>query len=162
MPKPEERMELVNQMHEDLGHFGEQRTLAEICRRYFWNNRTECMKVVVKMCQQCQLVKSVGSVHSGDERLKSIPICDLFHRVALDTTGPLPETKSGNRYILVAIDHYSKWCEAKAVVDHGAKTTAKFLKDDLICRYGVPRFVLTDNGGEWGAEFDVMCKDYAI
>jgi hypothetical protein len=162
VPKPEERMELVNQMHEDLGHFGEQRTLAEICRRYFWNNRTECMKVVVKMCQQCQLVKSVGSVHSGDERLKSIPICDLFHRVALDTTGPLPETKSGNRYILVAIDHYSKWCEAKAVVDHGAKTTAKFLKDDLICRYGVPRFVLTDNGGEWGAEFDVMCKDYAI
>jgi hypothetical protein len=114
------------------------------------------------MCQQCQLVKSVGSVRSGDERLKSIPICDLFHIVALDITGPLPETKSCNKYILVAIDHYSKWCEAKAVADHGAKTAAKCLEDDLICRYGVPRFVLTDNGGEWGAEFDVMCKDYAI
>jgi hypothetical protein len=107
-------------------------------------------------------VKSVGSIRSGDERLKSIPICDLFHRVALDTTGPLPETKSSNKYILVAIDHYSKWCEAKAVADHGTKTAAKFLEDDLICRYGVPRFVLTDNGGEWGAEFDIMCKDYAI
>ncbi len=35
VPKPEERMELVSQMHEDLGHFGEQRTLAEICRKYF-------------------------------------------------------------------------------------------------------------------------------
>jgi hypothetical protein len=35
VPKPEERMELVSQMYEDLGHFGEQRTLAEICRRYF-------------------------------------------------------------------------------------------------------------------------------
>ncbi len=114
------------------------------------------------MCQQCQLVKSVGSVRSRDERLKSIPICDLFHIVALDTTGPLPETKSGNKYILVAINHYSKWCKAKAVADHGAKTTAKFLEDDMICRYGVPRFVLTDNGGEWGVEFDVMCKDYAI
>jgi hypothetical protein len=31
VPKPEERMRLINQMHEDLGHFGEQRTLAEIC-----------------------------------------------------------------------------------------------------------------------------------
>ncbi len=30
MPKPEERISLVSQMHEDLGHFGEQRTLAEI------------------------------------------------------------------------------------------------------------------------------------
>jgi hypothetical protein len=155
-------MELVSQMHEDLGHFGEQRTLAEICRRYFWNNRTECVKAVVKMCQQCQLVKSVGSVRSGDERLKSIPICDLFHIVALDTVEPLLETKSGNKYILVAIDHYFKWCEAKAVADHGAKTAAKFLEDDLICRHGVPRFVLIDNAGEWGAEFDVMCKEYAI
>jgi hypothetical protein len=62
----------------------------------------------------------------------------------------------------VAIDHYSKWCEAKAVVDHGAKTAARFLEDEIICRYGVPKFVLTDNGGEWAAEFDVMCRDYAI
>ncbi len=107
-------------------------------------------------------MKSVGNVRSGDERLKSIPICDLFHKVALDTAGPLPETKSGNIYILVAIDHYSKWCEAKAVADHGAKTVAKFLEDDLIRRYRVPKFVLTNNGGEWGAEFDVMCQDYAI
>jgi hypothetical protein len=101
-------------------------------------------------------------MRSGDEHLKSIPVHDLFYRVALDTAGPLPETKSGNKYILVAIDHYSKWCEAKAVADHGAKTAAKFLEDEIICRYGVPRFVLTDNGGEWAAEFDTMCGDYAI
>jgi transposase InsO family protein len=107
-------------------------------------------------------VKSEGSIRSGDERLKSIPVCDLFHRVALDTAGPLPETKAGNKYILVAIDHYSKWCEAKAVADHGVGTTARFLEDDLICRYGVPKFVLTNNGGEWGAEFEAMCRDYAI
>jgi hypothetical protein len=94
--------------------------------------------------------------------LKNIHVCDLFHRVALDTAGPLPETKSGNKYILVAIYHYSKWCEAKAVVDHGAKTVARFLEDEIICRYEVPKFVLTDNGGEWAAEFDVMCRDYAI
>jgi hypothetical protein len=162
VPKPEDRLKLVSQMHEDLGHFGEQRTLAKICRRYFWNNRTECVKAIVRMCQQCQLVKSEGSIRSGDERLKSIPVCDLFYMVALDTAGPLPETKACNKYILVAIDHYSKWCEAKAVADHGAKTVTRFLEDDLICRYGVPSFVLIDNGGEWGTEFEVMCKDYAI
>ncbi len=31
VPKPEDRLMLVTQMHEDLGHFGEQRTLAKIC-----------------------------------------------------------------------------------------------------------------------------------
>jgi hypothetical protein len=149
-------------MHKDLGHSGEERTLAEICKRYFWHNRTEDVKTVVKICQQCQMVRRVGNIRSEDEELKSIPICDLFHRVAMDTTGPLPKTKSGNKYILVAIDHYSKWCEAKAVADHGAKTTARFLEDDIICRYGVPKFVPTNNGGEWAAEFDVLCKDYGI
>jgi len=162
VPKPEERIPLVIQMHEDLGHFGEQRMLADICRRYFWHSQTEDVKTVVRRCQQCQLVRGAGSIHSGDEQLKSIPICDLFHRVALDTAGPLPETKSGNKYILVAIDHYSKWCEAKAVVDHSAKTPSRFLEDEIIYRYGIPKFVLTDNGGKWVAKFEMMCKDYGI
>jgi hypothetical protein len=107
-------------------------------------------------------VRSTGSIRFGDEQLKTIPICDLFYRIALDTSRPLPETKSGNKYILVAINHYSKWCEAKAVADHGAKTATRFLEDEIICRYGVPKFVLIDNEREWAAEFDVMCKDYAI
>jgi hypothetical protein len=162
VPKSEERVFLVRQMHEDLGHFGEQRMLAEVRRRYFWHNRTKDMKAVVRRCQQCQLVRSSRSIRSGDEQLKNIHVCDLFHRVALDIVGPLPETKSGNKYILVAIDHYSKWCEAKAVANHGMKTATRFLEDEIICRYGVPKFVLTDNGGEWVAEFDVMCRDYVI
>ncbi len=162
VPKYEEKVSLVRQMHEDLGHFGEQRTLVEVQRRYFWHNRTKDVKAIVRGCQQCQLVRNSGSIRSGDEQLKNIRVCDLFHRVALDTVGPLPEIKSGNKYILVAIDHYSKWCEVKAVANHGAKMVVKFLEDEIICRYGVPKFVLTDNGGEWAAEFDVMCRDYAI
>ncbi len=59
-----------------------------------------------------------------DGEMKSTDVCELFYRVILDITGPLLETKSGNKYILVAIDHYSKWCEAKVVANHGAKTIA--------------------------------------
>jgi len=51
VPKPEERMSLVRRMHEDLGHFGEQRTLVEIRRRYFWHNQIANVKAVIKGCQ---------------------------------------------------------------------------------------------------------------
>jgi hypothetical protein len=51
VPRPEERRSLVLQMHEDLGHSGEQRLLSEICRRYFWHCRTEDVKSVVRSCQ---------------------------------------------------------------------------------------------------------------
>jgi len=79
------------------------------------------------------MVRRMGSMRSEDEEMKNIP--------CLWIVLPLPKTKSGNKYILVTIDHY-----AKAMVDHGAKTIAKFLEDDVICRYGVPKFVLTNNG----------------
>jgi hypothetical protein len=67
VPKPEERVSLVRRMHEDLGHFGEQRTLAEVRRKYFWHNRTADVKAVIRGCQQCQLARSSGSIRSGDE-----------------------------------------------------------------------------------------------
>jgi hypothetical protein len=70
--------------------------------------------------------------------------------------------QNGNKYILVAIDHYSKWCEVKPVLDHTASTTTKFLEEKIICRYGIFRFVLTNNGGVWLVEFDNLCKVYGI
>jgi hypothetical protein len=53
VPKPEERLSMVSQMHEDLGHVGEQRTLAKIRRRYFWHHRIKDVKTMVRSCQQC-------------------------------------------------------------------------------------------------------------
>jgi hypothetical protein len=97
------------------------------------------------------MVRKVGIICSEDEELKSIPICELFYKVVMDIVRPLPKTKLGNKYILVAINHYLKWCEAKAIIDHGVKITAKFLEDEVICKYGVPKFVLTNNGREWAA-----------
>jgi hypothetical protein len=82
----------------------------------------------------------------GIKEMKSIPIRDLFYHVALDITGPLPKTTNGNKYVLVVIDHYSKRCEAWLVKEHDAHIVAKFLEDEVICRYGVPKYVLIDYG----------------
>jgi len=81
--------------------------------------------------------------------MKSIHVCDLFYNVALDIAGPLPETKNGNNYALVAIYHYSKWCETRSVKDHDVAIVVRFLEKEIICRFGAPKFILTDNGGEW-------------
>jgi hypothetical protein len=51
--------------------------------------------------------------------------------------------------VLVAIDHYSKWCETWLIKEHDAYILAKFLEDEVICRYGMPKYILTDNGSEW-------------
>jgi len=60
--------------------------------------------------------------------MKNILVYDLFYKVALDIDGPLLETKDGNMYVLVAIDHYSKWCEARHVKDHDVAIASRFLE----------------------------------
>jgi hypothetical protein len=85
VPKSEEKKTLLIQMHKDLGHFKKQKTLAEICWRYFWHSRIEDVKTVVRMCQHCQMVRKVGSIRSENGKLKNIHVCELFFRVAMDT-----------------------------------------------------------------------------
>jgi hypothetical protein len=47
----------------------------------------------------------------GIKEMENIHICDLFYHIVLNITRPLIEIVDGNKYVLVAIDHYSKWCE---------------------------------------------------
>jgi hypothetical protein len=98
----------------------------------------------------------------GIKEMKSIPLCDLFYRVALDTNGPLQETTNGNKYVLVVIDHYSKWCEAQPIKEHGAYIVAKFLENEVIYMYGMPKYILTNNGSKWMKEFVKICQNYGI
>jgi hypothetical protein len=82
------------------------------------------------------------------EGMKSIPMCDLFYRMVLDIARPLTKTLNGNKYVIVAIDHYSKWCEARPMKEHDVVIIAKFLKYEIICRFAVPKYILTYNGNE--------------
>jgi hypothetical protein len=59
----------------------------------------------------------------------------------MDIVGLPLQTKSMNKYILFAIDHYSKWCEASAVLDHITIMVAMFLENEVICQYLVPKFL---------------------
>jgi hypothetical protein len=54
--------------------------------------------------------------------------------------------------VLVAINHYSKWCETWPVKEHDVCTVVKFFEDEVIYRYGVFKYILIDNGNEWMKE----------
>ncbi len=64
--------------------------------------------------------------------------------------------------MLVAINHYSKWREAKVVMDQDAKIVAIFLDCEVISKFVVPKYILTDNGIEWFIEFDKLCNNCGI
>ncbi|KAI3369557.1 hypothetical protein L3Q82_007765 [Scortum barcoo] len=70
-----------------------------------------------------------------------------MERVAVDILGPFPATERGNRYILVAMDYFTKWPEAYAVPDQSAATTAEHLVNEMFCRFVcVPEELHSDQG----------------
>ena len=67
----------------------------------------------------------------------------------MDIVGPLPKTKKGNTYIVVATDYLTKWPEARAIPDQKAATVSTFFYEDIICRHGCPKELLTDRGSHF-------------
>src|SRR5688572_23475341 len=61
-------------------------------------------------------------------------------------------TISGNKYIIVAMDYFTKWPEAKAVPNATAEQVAIFLYEDIICRHGCPQKILSDRGTHFNNE----------
>ena len=59
--------------------------------------------------------------------------------------GPLRTGRSGFTHVLVAVDKFTKWIEAKPIKSLEASTTVSFVRE-LIFRYGVPHSIITDNG----------------
>lgn len=76
--------------------------------------------------------------------------------MGVDILGPFPLTNGGNRYILVAMDYFTKWPEAYTVPDQNATTTAERLVCEMFCRFGAPEELHSDQG--WNFEVQVFAK----
>nr|GEY99907.1 reverse transcriptase domain-containing protein [Tanacetum cinerariifolium] len=74
----------------------------------------------------------------------AIQVCEIFNAWGIDFKGPFPSSR-GNKYILVAVDYWSKWVEAKALPTNDARVVVKFLKS-LFARFGTPRAIISDRG----------------
>ncbi|KAA0055604.1 hypothetical protein E6C27_scaffold222G00880 [Cucumis melo var. makuwa] len=64
----------------------------------------------------------------------------------MDVIGPIdPKALNGHRFILMAIDYITKWIEAASYCNVTRGVMLKFIKKELICRYGLPMGIITDN-----------------
>ena len=81
--------------------------------------------------------------------LHSIEVKEPFYQIGIDIVGPLPITERNNRYIVVAIDYFTKWPEARALSETNAKQVSNFIYEDIICRHGCPKKILSDRGSHF-------------
>ncbi|GJR51300.1 reverse transcriptase domain-containing protein [Tanacetum coccineum] len=63
----------------------------------------------------------------------------------IDIAGPFSEGPGKVKFLIVAIDYFTKWIESKAVATIMGAQIKKFLWDNIVCRFGLPGEIISDN-----------------
>jgi transposase InsO family protein len=115
---------------------------------------------VINKCNNCQSFKKQTMKHANP--LRPINLSRPFAIWGIYIMDILPRVPQEFRFLFIAIDTFTKWIEAMPVVNIMQETMVKF-QQSTICRFGVPRRVLTDNGTQFkGAKFVRCCADFGI
>ena len=111
----------------------------------------------VEKCKTCQQ-------HKVEQLKKAGPISPTHYFppwtiMTIDIIGPLPRSKSGNKYIVVCIDLTTKWPIAIPTKNVRADTVVKALYSNVLLQWGVPEIVLSDNGVQYVSNlFKTFCN----
>ena len=160
VPRLGEREKIVLETHRGMGHYGVQRVLDRLQQNYWWRGMGDAVVRVIRACLSCARVKA-GFRESGKE-LQPLPIRGMGYRWGVDFAGPLAVTPRGNKWILVCIEHFSKWVELIPLPSKSSANAARGLLEGVLSRYGAPGEVITDRGGEFQAEFDLLLTKHEI
>ena len=131
--------------------------MKRVQQRFYWPQSSRDIK---KWCAACDLCASKkGPMKKPRARLQQYNVGAPMERIAMDVLGPLPESTTGNKYIIIIADYFTKWPEAFAIPNQEATTIANLLVREVVCRYGVPLELHSDQGRNFESTvFAEMCS----
>ncbi|KAL0463333.1 UNVERIFIED_CONTAM: hypothetical protein Slati_0220900 [Sesamum latifolium] len=96
--------------------------------------------------QRCQAYQfHANFIHQPPEPLHPTAASWPFGVWGLDMVRPLTKSSAGHLYTLAAIDYFFKWAEAVSLKEVKKKNIVDFILINIIYRYGIPRYIITDN-----------------
>ena len=72
-----------------------------------------------------------------------------FYQWGIDLVGPFPEAPGRVKFLVVAIDYFTKWVEAAPLATITGKKILKFVWSKIVCRFGIPGLIVSDNGKQF-------------
>ncbi|XP_058722923.1 uncharacterized protein LOC131594738 [Vicia villosa] len=161
----EEASKIIEEMHEgEFGTHSSGHTMAKKILRagYYWSTmETDCHNHV-RICHKCQIY--ADKVHVPPVPLNVLTSPWPFAMWGIDMIGEIkPTASNGHRFILVAIDYFTKWVEAASYANVTKQVITRFIKHNIICRYGIPEKIITDNGSNLNNKLmKELCESFKI
>ncbi|GKV01815.1 hypothetical protein SLEP1_g14337 [Rubroshorea leprosula] len=162
---PYEAEYAVKEVHEGVcgTHIGGKTLAQKLLRHgYYWPTMIKDAQSYVKRCLTCQF--NADDIHTlAREMLSSLSSPWPFAQWGVDLLDPFVKGKGGCTYLVVAMDYFTKWIEAKSLSTTTEKKIKEFLFNLILCRFGIPKWITADNGPQFRVvALRLFCNDYGI
>ncbi|GJY50751.1 reverse transcriptase domain-containing protein, partial [Tanacetum coccineum] len=114
----------------DTMHVGTRSVVPKALRiGYYWPTMHEEARKLIQACQDCQVHKPVP--RNPQQKLSPITSLWPFYKWGIDIAGPFPKGPGRVKFLIVAIDYFTKWVEAKLVATITGNHIKKFVWDNI-------------------------------
>ena len=138
--------DILSSVHGDqaAGHFGMKKTFQTLKLNFYWKGMLRDVKDWVQSCYHCNASKRPTRPFRAP--LTPIPPRRVGQCWAMDILGPLKQTHSGSKYILVFMEYATKWSECFPLEETKAYIIARYFVEQIAYRFGSPRYLQSDLG----------------
>ncbi|KAL0433284.1 UNVERIFIED_CONTAM: hypothetical protein Slati_2662700 [Sesamum latifolium] len=146
----EEGLHVLKEIHDGCcgSHIGTWALANKALRvGYFWPTMKQDARYLVNKCEKCQ--RHATLIHKPAEPLNVMLSPCSFSQWGMDIVGPFPLAPGQKKFLLVAIDYFTKWVEAEPLARITEGKVMKFIWKNIICRFGLPRELISDNGQQF-------------
>ncbi|KAJ0468174.1 putative nucleotidyltransferase, Ribonuclease H [Helianthus annuus] len=128
---------------------------------YYWPGMHESAVKELQQCDECQR-HAPTSLRAKNEM---IPVTAAwpFQKWGVDIVGPFPRSSGSAQYLLVAVDYFTKWVEARPFTTISGYNVTRFFWEQIVCRFGLPLYIISDNAKQFAENpFKRWCERLKI
>ncbi|GJU08380.1 reverse transcriptase domain-containing protein [Tanacetum coccineum] len=110
---------------------------------YYWPSMHRDANNEITSCDSCQVYATIPRLPKND--MISVTSAWPFQKWGMDIVGPILEALGKIKYLILTVDYFTKWLEAKPVTSITGKQVKNFTFDNIVCMFGVPATIITYN-----------------
>ncbi|GJR93604.1 reverse transcriptase domain-containing protein [Tanacetum coccineum] len=114
---------------------------------YYWPTMHRDAREMIRACNDCQVHRPVP--RNPQQPLTPITALWPFYKWGIDIAVHFLKGPGKVKFLIVSMDYFTKWIEAKAMATITGNQVKKFVWDNIVCRFGLLEEIVLDNGKQF-------------